>query len=88
MTERLPEDCEYVLIFEPRRSMERVYVGLFRKDMVKGDGYAYWATYGSGARVLSDGFITHWRPMPDPPKRSRVGYMGDIAGPGCDPSTL
>jgi hypothetical protein len=71
IAERLPGDGETVLAYEPDRRWGQVYQATFWKDFQAGDGDSRFDPRGDGARFLHDDKITHWMPLPKPPRTRR-----------------
>jgi hypothetical protein len=57
VTERLPEKRGFVLVF--------TYDKIAGEAFMEGDGRFYWSNTDEYAEPL---FITHWMPLPEPPK--------------------
>ena len=59
VTERLPEDMDWVLC----ASIDGV-VHILRYDYITDD----WDVFGRQNTCYRTGFVTHWMPLPEPPK--------------------
>lgn len=60
--ERLPEGGQRVLTFGP------IYRSVSEMLFIKQPGKNYY--YLDGGRLVEPTFITHWMPLPDPPKEA------------------
>ena len=61
VTEGVPKDCEKILIFWEEHSEPMVDTAFWQKDAKRFD-----AQHWTGM----EGKITHWRPLPEPPKEA------------------
>lgn len=63
--DRLPEDYEKVIAYCNKTN--KYFVGFARKSSYSGD--TYWLLVGaSGAVYYVKSKVTHWMPLPEPPK--------------------
>jgi len=63
--DRLPEDRQEVLTYWPMRDQIQVQRYYYEYTSAE-DGP--WFMFGWQNHLLSEGRITHWMPLPDPPK--------------------
>ena len=75
VTERLPEENGDYLVFKDNRYGCRVEILGFAKDGRKVDKYDFyrgwknvWYYYDSEWGHITTGNVTHWMPLPEPPK--------------------
>jgi hypothetical protein len=65
VAERIPSDCEHVLICEVRSGRDYIYTGYYDHVALLWAGEDTWVDSGD------DRFVTHWMPLPAPPQRPR-----------------
>lgn len=67
--EQLPEDRQRVLTYRPR-TYWRFQINLQRYEECGANDLAWWLGGGHNY-VVSEGDITHWQPLPVPPKEDK-----------------
>lgn len=71
VSERLPEDDRYVLIFTPEFSFRTTYVSWYDEKKGWFKDFGNDCCWNGEPYFYEDGEVTHWAELPFPPKDSK-----------------